>query len=49
MLIWRAAKNAGIDCMAVEWGFRGREFLIEKGADNIASKPQDIVNFLAEK
>ncbi len=43
------AKNAGIDCMAVEWGFRGRKFLIEKGADNIASKPQDIVNFLAEK
>lgn len=29
----QTAANAGMDCIAVSWGFRSREFLIENGAD----------------
>ena len=28
----QTALNAGIQCIGVEWGFRGREFLLEHGA-----------------
>lgn len=32
------ARNAGIDCIAVEWGFRSREFLLDNGAEVIVSE-----------
>ncbi len=28
----QTAKNAGVDCISVTWGFKDREFLIENGA-----------------
>ena len=31
------ARNAGMDCIAVDWGFRDRDFLISHGAKTIAS------------
>lgn len=29
----RTAENAGMDCIAVSWGFRSRAFLLDHGAD----------------
>jgi phosphoglycolate phosphatase len=37
------ARNAGIPCISVLWGFRGREFLESCGATVFAEKPQDIL------
>lgn len=37
------AKNAGIDCIAVDWGFRDREVLIENGAEMIASNTKELL------
>ena len=36
------ARNAGIDCIAVEWGFREKSFLLENGAGIIISEPKQI-------
>jgi len=40
------AANSGLDCIGVEWGFRGREFLKEHGAERIAASPEDIKNWI---
>ena len=40
------AANAGMDMIGVSWGFRGREFLIEHGANKIADKPEEIWEWL---
>ncbi len=36
------AKNAGMDAIAVTWGFRDREFLREHGALRFADRPDDL-------
>ncbi|MGN0354253.1 MAG: HAD family hydrolase [Muricoprocola sp.] len=36
------AKNAEMDAIIVDWGFREREFLLEKGAGCMVSSPKDI-------
>lgn len=36
------AKNAGMDEIAVDWGFRDTEFLKEHGATVLVSKPGEI-------
>ena len=36
------AQNAGMDLIGVEWGFRGRELLTEKGAKIIVERPEEI-------
>jgi 2-phosphoglycolate phosphatase len=36
------AKNAGMDCIIVNWGFRDTEFLKEHGAKIIVSSPDEI-------
>lgn len=38
------AKNAGMDCISVDWGFRTRAELIQAGATKILSHPMDIWN-----
>lgn len=38
------AKNAGLPCISVLWGFRDKEFLIENGAEILVDKPMEIVN-----
>lgn len=43
------ARNAGIPCISVLWGFREREFLEECGADMFAETPKDVSNFLIRK
>ncbi len=39
------AKNAGITCIGVSWGFRDKSVLIENGADLIADTPEDIIEY----
>ena len=40
------AHNAGLKCVGVSWGFRGREFLIKNGADYVIDYPQEILKIL---
>lgn len=40
------AKNAGIPCIGVSWGFRGRDFLEKNGADMIADEPKELLKFV---
>ncbi len=44
----QTAKNAGLDCIAVSWGFRSREFLLEHGAhpDRIAANVKELRELL---
>ena len=42
------ARNAGTDCIAVEWGFRSREFLLEHGAKTIVSDVSSLERLLTE-
>lgn len=36
------ARNAGIPCIGVAWGFRSKEVLLENGADFIINSPEEI-------
>lgn len=38
------AKNSGMPCISVLWGFRDKEFLVEHGATNFVEKPMDILD-----
>ena len=38
----QTAENAEMPCIAVTWGFRGREFLERHGAKMIIDKPQEM-------
>ena len=38
----QTAKNTGIPCIAVLWGFRDKAFLAEQGATVFAGKPDDV-------
>lgn len=40
------AKNAGIPCIGVMWGFRDRDVLIKNGADYIVDRPLDIFDYI---
>ena len=40
------ARNSGLPCISVLWGFRGKEFLLEHGATTFAHTPKDIPNLL---
>lgn len=37
------ARNTEIDCIAVTWGFRTREFLVEHGAEIIIDSPWELL------
>ena len=37
------ARNTGMDCLAVDWGFRSRETLREAGSERIFSTPQELM------
>lgn len=36
------AKNAGIPCISVTWGFRTRQQLLEAGATHLCDQPEDL-------
>lgn len=37
------ARNSGMPCISVLWGFRSKDFLLEHGATTFAEKPKDIL------
>jgi phosphoglycolate phosphatase len=42
----QTAKNSGIMCVGVTWGFRDREVLEQEGADYIIDKPGELLKIL---
>lgn len=40
------ARNAGLGSIIVDWGFRDREFLMERGAEVIISGPEEIRDYV---
>jgi phosphoglycolate phosphatase len=40
------AKNSGLECISVLWGFRDREFLLSHGAMIMVEKPLDILDLI---
>ena len=44
----QTAKNAGLPCLAVTWGFRTRDQLIQAGADSFIEDPKEILLFAIE-
>lgn len=40
------ARNAGIPCISVLWGFRDKEFLRKSGADTFVNKPQEVLEII---
>lgn len=41
------AHNGGVPCIGCEWGFRGKEELVNAGADYLAHKPEDIFEIIS--
>lgn len=39
------AKNAGLDCVSVSWGFRDTDFLLAHGASVIIDQPNELLRF----
>ena len=42
------ARNAGIPCIAVTWGFRSEESLLAAGAQYVARKPEEILQIVKQ-
>ena len=42
----QTARNAGMECASVDWGFRTREQLIESGAEHIFETVQELEEYL---
>lgn len=42
----QTAKNAGLKCIGVTWGFRDKEELVESGADFIANTPLQVFDIV---
>ena len=40
------ARNSGLPCITVLWGFREKAFLLEEGADCFAERPEEIPEIL---
>jgi len=45
----QTAKNLGIPCISVLWGFRDKEFLIERGGEIFANEAKDIIEIIEKK
>lgn len=43
------ARNAGIVCVSVCWGFRDKEFLKKHGAEYLIDEPYELLEFLGEE
>ncbi len=44
----KTAENAGMDCITVDWGFRGHKRLEELGSKMIADTANEILDFLCD-
>jgi len=42
----KTARNAGLYCVGVTWGFRDRSVLEEEGADRIIDKPEELLDII---
>lgn len=42
----QTGKNAGVDSIGVDWGFRGKEFLIQHGASKVVMTPDELCKVL---
>ncbi len=42
----QTARNSGLPCIAVLWGFRDKELLIENGATTFAATPSEVIDIL---
>ena len=42
----QTAKNAGVACVSVTWGFKEREFLLKNGAEILVDSPLEILKFV---
>ena len=42
----QTAHNAHLPCLSVSWGFRGRAFLQEQGAESIVDTPEELLRLL---
>ena len=40
------ARNAGVDCLSVTWGFRSADFLRQHGAQHLIERPCQLLDFL---
>lgn len=40
------AKNAGVPCLSVLWGFRDKQILVEAGAEHFCENPKDLLKLL---
>ena len=40
------ARNAGLPCVSVLWGFRNRDFLLSHGATTFAAQPSELLNMI---
>ena len=38
----QTAKNSDLPCIAVSWGFRDKDYLVEQGAKNIIDRPNEL-------
>lgn len=45
----KTAKNAGIPCVGVTWGFRSREVLEQEGADYIINSPWELLKIIEDQ
>lgn len=43
------AKNSGLKCACVSWGFRDKDVLIKAGAEKIADRADELLKILSEK
>ena len=39
------ARNSGLPCISVLWGFRDREFLLQHGATTLINRPEELLEF----
>lgn len=42
----QTAKNAGVRCISVTWGFKEKAFLLSSGAKEMVDTPEDILNLV---
>lgn len=42
----QTARNSGLPCIAVLWGFRDKDLLVENGATTFAYTPEDVITVL---
>lgn len=45
----QTAVNAGLDCVAVLWGFRSRDVLLQAGATRFAEHPAELLEFFGRQ